>query len=108
MALSENDQASMHFVAFDLLYAEGHDLRELPLLARKELLRRLFDHAPPATKNLRYVDHIEGNGPLFFEQVARLGLEGWRGGKASSMTKTLEGVRSAARLISLIRSRTLS
>lgn len=60
------------FYAFDLLAAEGWDLRSLPLLDRKALLRRVL----PGVGPFRYVDHFSGDGESLFEHVRALGLEG--------------------------------
>lgn len=60
------------FYAFDLLAAEGHDARPLPLVTRKALLRGLL--APVGA--VRYLDHVEAAGEAFLEQVAARGLEG--------------------------------
>jgi bifunctional non-homologous end joining protein LigD len=60
------------FFAFDLLAAEGYDVRSLPLLTRKGLLRKLL---PPAGA-IRFLDHFEGDGELLYQQVQKLGLEG--------------------------------
>ncbi len=57
---------------FDLLGFEDFDLRPLPLLERKRLLRQVLPRAGP----LRYVDHIEGQGEAFYAEVSRLRLEG--------------------------------
>ncbi|MFQ5844010.1 MAG: non-homologous end-joining DNA ligase, partial [Planctomycetota bacterium] len=57
---------------FDLLAFEDHDLRGLPLVRRKELLRRVL---PPAG-TLRFADHVEAEGEALFDQVRRRGLEG--------------------------------
>ncbi|MBI2963955.1 MAG: DNA ligase D [Deltaproteobacteria bacterium] len=57
---------------FDLVGVEGFDLRSLPLVERKEILRRIV---PPAGA-LRYADHVAERGGDFFEEVGRLGLEG--------------------------------
>jgi bifunctional non-homologous end joining protein LigD len=82
--------ASMYL--FDLLAFGDHDLRALPLLERKRLLRMLLPSAGP----LRYSDHIAEHGVAFHEQVARLGLEGivakkaesrYRGGRSSDWLK---------------------
>src|SRR6476619_5518217 len=56
------------FVAFDLLYLNGKDLRTLPLIERKRQLRKLL-----ARKRSRilYLDHVE-NGRLLFEQVVKM------------------------------------
>ena len=60
------------YFAFDLLALGDHDLRSLPLSARKELLRKLV----PATGVIRFLDHFEKDGEVLYEQVQKLGLEG--------------------------------
>ncbi len=60
------------FYAFDLLGFEDFDLRPLPLAERKSLLRRVV----PATGVIRFLDHIEEEGELLYDQVQKLGLEG--------------------------------
>jgi bifunctional non-homologous end joining protein LigD len=57
---------------FDLLAFQGFDLRPLPLLARKQALRALLPSAGP----LRYADHVAREGQAFYDEVAKLGLEG--------------------------------
>ena len=58
--------------AFDLLAFEGYDLRALPLLERKRLLREVL----PTTGPVRYSDHVPEHGEAMFRQVVELGLEG--------------------------------
>ena len=58
--------------AFDLLGFGDYDLRPLPLLQRKAVLRRLIPELGP----LRYVDHVEGQGRALFASIRELGLEG--------------------------------
>jgi bifunctional non-homologous end joining protein LigD len=60
------------FYAFDLIAFEEFDLRPLPLLRRKELLKDVV----PALGALRYLDHIEAEGEAFLEKVTAMGLEG--------------------------------
>jgi len=60
------------FYAFDLIAFEEFDVRPLPLLRRKELLKDVV----PALGILRYLDHIETEGEEFLEQVTAMGLEG--------------------------------
>ena len=60
------------YFAFDLLGLEGHDLRSLPLLERKKILRRVI----PAAGPLRYSDHVEERGREMFDEVMKMGLEG--------------------------------
>ncbi|MGH7509518.1 MAG: DNA ligase D [Gemmatimonadales bacterium] len=80
------------FFAFDLLVVEDFDLRPLPLLARKELLRKLL----PQAGLIRFLDHFEGEGEVLYEQVRKLGLEGivakrsdspYRGGRSAAWLK---------------------
>ncbi|HKJ02285.1 MAG TPA: DNA ligase D [Longimicrobiales bacterium] len=66
--------------AFDILALEGRDLRELPLLTRKELLREVL----PSVGPIRYADHIPVQGEAMFEQVTAMRLEGVVGKKADS------------------------
>ena len=51
------------FYAFDLLHLNGQDLRDLPLLERRELLRELIrtDRQSP----IQFSDHVAGDGPQF-------------------------------------------
>src|SRR3954466_6471345 len=51
---------SLAFFAFDISHADGEDLTSLPLLERKQRLRRALGTTPPAP--FRYVDHVVGNG----------------------------------------------
>ncbi len=62
-----------HFYAFDALWLNGRDLRNLPLLKRKRLLRGVVP-APPSP--LLYVDHIVETGTALYEAVCERDLEG--------------------------------
>lgn len=62
------------YVAFDLLFLEGDDLRSLPLRDRKATLQRLFSNV--SHRRLRFSEHVIGHGPQFFENACKLGLEG--------------------------------
>jgi bifunctional non-homologous end joining protein LigD len=64
----------MLFYAFDLLYLDGHDLRDAPLAARKQALAALLAEA--GSDRIRYSDHIAGDGDAVFRHASRLGLEG--------------------------------
>src|SRR6266540_4258391 len=65
---------------FDLLAFEGYDLRKLPLIKRKEILRKVL----PQTGPLRFSEHFEKDGEALYEQVVKLGLEGIMAKKADS------------------------
>jgi bifunctional non-homologous end joining protein LigD len=63
------------YYAFDLPYLDGYDLRGMPLLQRKQLLRTLLEQADPAGP-VRYSDHLEGNVKEAFSHACMHGLEG--------------------------------
>ncbi|MDH3269705.1 MAG: DNA ligase D [Gemmatimonadota bacterium] len=80
------------FYAFDLLGVEGFDLRSLPLLERKALLREVL----PTVGPIRFVDHIPEQGEVMYRHVERMRLEGivakkadstYRGGRSKSWVK---------------------
>lgn len=74
-ALSEEKTGNLVFFAFDLLFLDGEDWREQPLLARKERLAALIrDVADGVT--LRYVEHFETGGDAVLKSACRLSLEG--------------------------------
>jgi bifunctional non-homologous end joining protein LigD len=68
-------------VFFDCLAADGHDLRTLPLAARKECLR-LF--VPPRGV-AAYGDHVAEHGLEFHAAVCEQGLEGIMAKRADSV-----------------------
>jgi bifunctional non-homologous end joining protein LigD len=58
-------------VAFDLLYLNGYDLRKLPLLERKALLKKLI-----AYTDVQFSDSFEVDGQEMFKHACKTGLEG--------------------------------
>jgi bifunctional non-homologous end joining protein LigD len=68
------------FYVFDLLAFDGYDLRPLPLVKRKEILKQIL----PPTGALRYSEHFETDGKALYEKVVQLGLEGIVAKKADS------------------------
>jgi bifunctional non-homologous end joining protein LigD len=73
--LGKGDSDRITFHAFDLLYFHGHDLRRVPLLDRKRLLRALLADLPQDSP-IRYSDHLEGDALGMKLQACELGLEG--------------------------------
>jgi bifunctional non-homologous end joining protein LigD len=61
------------FVAFDCLAVKGHDVRRLPLLERKKLIRAIV---PRRSSVLLCADHMRGRGRDLFAEVCRQDLEG--------------------------------
>jgi bifunctional non-homologous end joining protein LigD len=62
------------FYAFDLLYLNGRDLRQLPLLERKRKLRTLIEKS--GLTGVICGKYIEGRGIDLYNEVLRRNLEG--------------------------------
>jgi hypothetical protein len=58
-------------VAFDLLYLNGHDLRKLPLVERKALLKKLIDKT-----GIQFSESFEVDGREMHKHACKTGLEG--------------------------------
>jgi bifunctional non-homologous end joining protein LigD len=72
-ALSEGKTDRFVFYAFDLIYADGYDLRDVALNERKAALRAL----PAGTEGaVRFSEHFETEGDIVLENACRLSLEG--------------------------------
>jgi bifunctional non-homologous end joining protein LigD len=65
-------QIPVVYFVFDLLYCDGYDLRETPLLDRKQLLQRLLH----TSERFRYSDHQLEHGKELFALAEQNGLEG--------------------------------
>jgi bifunctional non-homologous end joining protein LigD len=62
------------FYAFDLLYLNDRDLRQLPLIERKEKLRTVIDKSK--LPDVICGKYVEGRGVDLFNEVVRRNLEG--------------------------------
>lgn len=69
---------------FDLMGLEGFDLRSLPLVKRKALLRKVLPEAGP----LKYSEHFEREGEALYDQAVGMGLEGIVAKQADSPYKS--------------------
>ncbi len=74
LALSEHKTADLVFFLFDCLFADGRDLRELPLTERKGALETLLKRAK--SKRLRYVPHFIEHGDAMLEAACKMDMEG--------------------------------
>ncbi len=83
-------EPSTHLVyyIFDLLELNGNDVTGLPLLQRKELLRKALKDGA----HVRYCDHMEKRGEDFFRKAVEQDLEGIIGKRSDSTYA--KGVRS--------------
>ena len=62
----------VQYYLFDVLWADGTDLRRQPLRERNQRLHQLLDFADP----LRFTEHRVGDGVEFYSEACRLGWEG--------------------------------
>jgi bifunctional non-homologous end joining protein LigD len=70
---SRDHDADVFLYAFDLLELDGKDLRARSLEVRKDRLAKLIAKAPA---DLRFSEHVEGDGAVIFLHACLLGLEG--------------------------------
>lgn len=90
--------APLNFVAFDLLYADGKDLRKTPLEERKDLLERAI--ADPDL--VLYSKHVLGKGRALFKKAEERTLEGIIGKRRDSAyveRRTRDWVKIKAQLV---------
>jgi bifunctional non-homologous end joining protein LigD len=60
------------FYLFDILWADGRDVRQLPLRERKQVLRPLLSFGGP----IRYTTHRTHDGEAYYAQACAKGWEG--------------------------------
>jgi len=60
------------YFIFDVLWADGRDLRPLPLRERKRILRDLLTFDGP----LRFTEHVDTDGEAYYRQACASGWEG--------------------------------
>jgi bifunctional non-homologous end joining protein LigD len=77
-----------YFYVFDILYADGYDLRKVPLLERKAILRRIVE----PRDYVRHVDYERDDGEALYDAATHLGFEGVVGKRADSTYEA--GIRS--------------
>jgi bifunctional non-homologous end joining protein LigD len=96
-AISDGNTDDLIFYAFDLLFADGMDLRRLPLSERKDKLKKLLEaRAKAKAGSIRYVEHFESDGDAVLRSACKLSLEGivskklsalYRSGRSENWTK---------------------
>jgi bifunctional non-homologous end joining protein LigD len=95
-AISDDKTDDLVFFAFDLLFADGLDLRRLPLRERKARLKQILEASKGKSKRIRYVEHFESDGEEVLESARKLALEGivskkldapYHSGRSSAWTK---------------------
>jgi bifunctional non-homologous end joining protein LigD len=74
------DAVPVYFYLFDLLYLDGRDLRDRPLVERKALLKSSFRFTGP----LRFSTHLPEKGEEYFAAACARGWEGLIAKRADS------------------------
>src|SRR5882672_5247775 len=67
-----SDKYPIQYYVFDCLELDGKSLTSLPLIKRKELLKKLL----PQSDFIKYCDHVEGEGKVLFAEMKKMNLEG--------------------------------
>jgi bifunctional non-homologous end joining protein LigD len=80
----QNTPAQLHYYIFDIIWLDGYDITQLPLVERKRILKEILPGNDPVIK---YSDHVETKGQDFFKIALKQGLEGIMAKKANSTYK---------------------
>jgi bifunctional non-homologous end joining protein LigD len=76
-SLREKTPVNLSYFVFDLLFLDGRDLTASPLLARKELLEKIFKDKQKSSSDLmRFSEHWIGEGQALYQKACDSGLEG--------------------------------
>ena len=67
------NRGTVVFAAFDVMWLDGQNMRDRPLLMRKQTLRNLIK--ADASRAI-FVDHIERRGKALYEHICNMDLEG--------------------------------
>jgi bifunctional non-homologous end joining protein LigD len=68
-------RGELFFVAFDAIFLDGEDLRDLPLIERKARLKTVVP-LRQARSRLRYHSHVERHGKALYQLTCERDLEG--------------------------------
>jgi bifunctional non-homologous end joining protein LigD len=72
--LAKKQSDRLTYLAFDLLYLDGHDLRGLSVIERKRALKDVLAQAPPTLAVVEYFN--AGDGQAIYRHACLMGLEG--------------------------------
>lgn len=76
-------KGALYYTIFDLLFLDGEDLRQLPLIERKKRLQEFLDEY--SFSRVRYSDHVDTNGKGLFKEASKHMLEGIIGKRKDSI-----------------------
>jgi bifunctional non-homologous end joining protein LigD len=78
----QNAPVELQYFTFDILWLDGYDTTQLPLIERKKILQKLL---PANNTQLRFSDHVVGKGKDFYKVALKQGLEGIMAKRADSV-----------------------
>ena len=76
------DNSNLLYYVFDIIWYNGYDLKDIPLVERKKILQEII---PQDNDIIKYSDHIIGKGKSFFKEALKKGLEGVMAKKSDSV-----------------------
>lgn len=85
---SHKTKGRLVYYVFDLLFLNGNDTINLPLIDRKSLIPQIIE----GLDDVIFSEHVEGMGPTVYEKALKAGMEGVMAKKADSIY--LPGYRS--------------
>jgi bifunctional non-homologous end joining protein LigD len=81
----QNTPVHLQYFVFDILWLDGYDLTQIPLIERKRVLSEVL---PQDHEVIKYSDHVVNKGKDFFKVALSQGLEGIMAKKADSIYQT--------------------
>ncbi len=70
--IQDHNITAIIYYVFDLLYLDGYSLHNVPLVLRKRSLERVLY----PSKQVRFLEHFEGDGVAIYKSAVGQGLEG--------------------------------
>lgn len=78
----QNTPVQLQYFVFDIVWFNGYDLTQIPLIERKRILKEVL---PAGDEVIKYSDHLVGAGKKFFQAAVAQGLEGIMAKRANSI-----------------------
>jgi DNA ligase D-like protein (predicted ligase) len=82
-------KSPVYYYIFDILFLNGHDLRELTLKSRKNILKKIISYKDP----LRFTEWVSENGIKFYKEACK---KNWEGIIAKNGDSAYQGRRSTS------------
>jgi len=75
-AMKGRENTKILYYVFDILYLNGYDLTNTPLLERKKALMSLLESKGKGLNRIKLIEHQEGEGPKMLDEACTKGMEG--------------------------------